>query len=106
MVDHKLIHLLVEDVTQSVEKLTGWRREVWNRSEPFNLVPRVYSAFKMAAGHGEEPGTRWRNTQRIVDTRDTRSKLVFSTLDQRLSSQYGVWNTKGILMIRNFNTDL
>ena len=28
-------------------------------SGEFNLVPRVYSAFKMAAGRGEDPGTRW-----------------------------------------------
>ena len=34
---------------------------------PSNLVPRVYSAFKMAAGHGEDPGTRWRNTPQIVE---------------------------------------
>ena len=31
------------------------------------LVPRVYSAFKMATGCREDPGTRWRNTSRIVE---------------------------------------
>ena len=37
------------------------------RMEMDNLVPRVYSTFKMAAGRGEDPGTRWRNTPRIVE---------------------------------------
>ena len=27
-----------------------------------NLVPRIYSAFKMAAGRGEDPSLYWYNT--------------------------------------------
>ena len=53
-----------------------------NRRLPLNRVPRVYSAFKMAAGCGVDPVLRWRNTPWIVEYFVMRhTSIVFATLN-------------------------
>ena len=46
----------------------GIKDKLTDRGQPAaNLVPRVYSAFKMAAGRREDPGIHWRNSPWIVE---------------------------------------